>query len=196
MALKGRTRKLRENLKKRFPNEDVDLLEKILLRGVEKGFVTYGEVVELGGTVDLILSLEEEKVLIPSASSKSLSWEDRCFSFKNNEKFEMPNIIRKIIKVAVEKGIWSPTLAFKEYLQSIGEKEIDRMVELLQKIINKRTLIVSAEEIKEIAAGINMEERINTIISELKGSGVISPCLRGFIREKKVVYELNKFILG
>jgi len=45
------------------------------------------------------------------------------------EKYEMPHVIRNLVRNAEKNGKWSPDYAIKKYLEDIGESESDKILE-------------------------------------------------------------------
>lgn len=177
-------------LKKRFPREDVKPIAEILSVAAKKGRIIYDEL-EMQEDVkeDLLLLLDGEKLLIPVRTSRALAWEDRIMMFRSGEVFEMPNVIRHLIRYAEETGEWNPDHAVRGYLGEIGETEPGKILSLFNKV--KENVIdyrITPEVILKAYEGLNLTAKIGRIIAELKGGDIMSPCLRD---PSLLRYEIN-----
>jgi hypothetical protein len=189
-----RRRNLKDALRDVFPEEDQALLIETLSIASEMDMIRNNEL-QLPEPVkeDLLMLLERERVLIPFETSKTIAWEDRVLTFKPGETYEVPHIIKNVLGRAAETGEFDPRYAFRKYLREIGEPEPETMtsffVHVLDSVENGR---ISAGKLSEIARELSLEHRMGTIIAELKGGGVISPCLRDPLT---LIYEVNPFLL-
>ncbi|MEM2586394.1 MAG: hypothetical protein QXW66_06035, partial [Archaeoglobaceae archaeon] len=103
-------------------------------------------------------------------------------------KMEIPYIVRFFFKFKDWKK------AIEEYFRTIGEKNANEFVEIFEEISKKaKNFVICAEDIVEIALKRNRDPGV--LISELKGSGLISPTVGcgGFGKAKAPLYELNRF---
>jgi len=189
-----RRRNLEDALRDVFPEEDHAALIEMLLLAAEKEKIRNNEL-EMPVPVkeDLLMLLERERVLIPYGTSKTIAWEDRVLTFKPGETYEAPHVVRNMLNRAAETGELDPRYAFRKYLSEIGEPEPETMtsffVHVLDNVENGR---ISAGTLSEIAGELSLGHRMGTIIAELKGGGVISPCLRD---PSTLSYEVNPFLL-
>ena len=177
-----------------FPEEDQTPLIETLLIAAEKDQIRNNEL-QIPEPVkeDLLMLLERERVLIRFETSKTIAWEDRVLTFKPSETYETPHVTRHMLNRAEETGELDPRYAFKEYLREIGESETETMTMFFDQVLdNVEDGRISAETLSEIAGELSLEHRMGTIIAELKGGGVISPCLRD---PSTLSYEVNPFLL-
>jgi len=189
-----RERNLEEALKKIFPEEDIKSLLKIIWLAAEKARIYYEEIkMQENLKEDLLLLLEAERILIPFQTSKTIAWEDRVTTFKPGDAYEMPHVIRYLIRKAEETGEWNPSYAVNRYLEEIGEPESVKITVFFDKIkeIVKQKKI-SPEIILKVSEELNLQSKIGTIIAELKGGGIISPCLRD---PSRLRYEINPALM-
>lgn len=146
---------------------------------------------------DLLLAFNE-RLLLPvktSYASQSLAWEDRILTLKMGEVYEMPNVIRYLIRRVEETGKWEPEYAIKRYLEDIGEKNMDEILEVFRRV--KKNILsselphqigkVSASLLKELSSELGLD--VGKTIVELKGGGIISPFIHNLRRE--LLYEVN-----
>lgn len=187
-------RNLEEALRKRFKEENEEAFAKIVSLAAEKGRIRYEEIeMQEAVKIDLLLLLEKERILIPFQTSKTMAWEDRVLTFKLGEVYEIPHVIRHLIRNAEETGEWNTDYAVKRYLREIGEEELEKITALFEKI--KENVIqnkVTPEILLKASEEINLKSKIGTIIAELKGGGIISPCLR---KPSRLLYEINPSLI-
>lgn len=177
-------------LQNRFPREEVKPMAEILSIAAEKGSIIYDEF-EMREDLkeDLLLLLVNEKLLIPARTSRSLAWEDRTTIFKSGEVFEMPNVVGHLIRYAERTGEWSPDHAVRRYLEEIGETAPEKILSLFDRVKeNAGEDRITPEAMLEASEELDLTANLGRIIAELKGGGIISPCLRD---PSRLRYEIN-----
>lgn len=193
---------LKHVLEQKFPEEErIDLFANILSEASHSSSkqIRYEKIKALGGTEDDLYLLFMERLLLPVRTSKSMAWEDRVPLPKPGEKYEMPNVIQYLIKRAEKTGKWEPNYAIKKYLEEIKEPRVKELLKLLQrlkkKILESKTLSktnkITVQHLKEFSK--NLELDLNKTIAELKGGGIISPCLHNL--KYGLRYEINQSLL-
>ncbi|RLG47519.1 MAG: hypothetical protein DRN90_04860, partial [Thermoproteota archaeon] len=63
-----------------------------------------------------------------------------------------------------------------------------------KRVIKSRNNKIKPEDLKEISDKFELNLDIDSTIAKLKGAGVISPCLRGFMKYG-IRYEVNPSLL-
>jgi len=185
---------LEEAFKERFPGEDVEPIAEILSIAAEKGSVVYDEL-DMREDVkdDLLLLLEKERLLIPVRTSRALAWEDRVILFRRGEVFEMPNVIGHLMRYVEKTGEWDPDHAVRRYLEEIGEKAPEEILSLFNRVKgDARDYRITPEAILRASEELNLTAEMGRIIAELKGGGIISPCLRD---PSRLLYEINQSLV-
>ncbi|MHA1710605.1 MAG: hypothetical protein ACTSUS_00845 [Candidatus Freyarchaeota archaeon] len=198
--------KLERVLRRLFPDEEIDSLARLLSMASKRGEISYEEIETREETKeDLLLLVYNKRLLLPTEASrvsKTLAWEDRLLILSPGKMYEMPNVIRYLIKDAEETGEWRPDHAVRKYLQAIGEPEAEKILKLFQevrkKVLNSKTLLktnkITPKLIEECSEKLGLELNIDKAIAELKGGGIISPCPRSFLR-CGIRYEINPSLL-
>ena len=180
---------LEEALKKRFPEDDVKPIAEILSIASEKGSITYDEMGIQEDRKDDLLLLDKERLLIPARTSRSLAWEDRMMIFRSGEVFEAPHVIGHLIRYVEETGEWDPDHAVRMYLEEIGEKSPEKILSLFNKVKENSVYNrITPEVMLKASDKLNLTTDLGRIIAELKGGGIISPCLR---EPSRLLYEIN-----
>jgi hypothetical protein len=142
-----------------------------------------------------VLLASKWRLLIPVRTVKSAAWEDRLFLADPDELFEVLNVVRYLLKTASRTGRWNPRDAIAAVSRKMGDPEWHRVPEVVRGMERQaRDHIVSAVQIREICAGLELEERTDVLIAEMKGMGVMSPKLSSLALVSQAgapVYELN-----
>jgi len=126
---------------------------------------------------------------------KSAAWEDRLLLAKPGELYEVPNIARYLVKNASKTGRWNPRYAIAELFKKMGEaawKRIPALVKGLGQQANDYR--ITAVQIKEVCSELDLGDKVDVLIAELKGSGVMSPKLGSIAEVSRAgspIYELN-----
>ena len=176
-------------------------LAQILTCVSKKGRVTFHEVEEtVGDDAEEILLLGYEwRLILPLRTRRTSSWEDRLLLFNPVELYEIPNIVRCLVKKACETGLWEPGVAISELFREMGDPHWNIIPRLVEKLWERsKNYRITAIQIKEICSGLGLGDRVDALIVELKGSGVISPKLRSpaeVSRAGAVIFELNPSLL-
>lgn len=161
-----------------FLNDDLlTLVEKYS----SKGIIPDEELNE-----EIAIRLEFLKLAIPvKGSEKSLAWTAREFG----SEMEIPYVVRFYF---LNGKNWRK--AIEEYFKVIGERNPGEFIEIFREIVNRaKNLIICAEDIVDIA--MRHKKEPGALISELKGSGLISPSMGcgGLGNVKAPLYEINRF---
>ncbi len=87
---------------------NLDQLAAILEKAIHKKRISYDEIIKVVGNdpEDVLLTANEWGLLYPVRTSKSASWEDRILFAMPDEMYEMPNVVRHLVKNAIQTGRW------------------------------------------------------------------------------------------
>ncbi len=158
-------------------------LDECLLSVVEKycssGIIPLKDIED-----ETALRLEFLRLAVP-IKGDSLAWISRQFG----SDMEIPYAVRYYFKFGRD---WRR--AIEEYFRAIGESNAWEFVEIFKEIVERsKNLIVCGEDIVDIA--VRHKREPGTLISELKGSGLISPTVGcgGIGRARAPLYEINRF---
>ena len=182
--------KLEKALKRSFPGQSVESLAEILSFAAEKEGIDYEEIeMQEDMKVDTLLVLQKERLLLPLQTSKTLAWEDGMLTFKPGERYEMPHVIRHLIRNAEKTGEWNPDCAIRKYLEEIEETEAEKIIAFFKRVKeDAKWNKVTPKLLEDASENLNLKSEVGKVIAELKGGGVISPCLRNPLRFQ---YEIN-----
>jgi hypothetical protein len=107
----------------------------------------------------------------------------------------MPNVVSCLVEEAIQTGRWDPDKAVAKIFKVMGESEWEKMSKLVGKLREEsKDCRINAIQIKKICRELDLEDKVDPLIAELKGSEVMSPKLDSLakaIKEGSPVYELN-----
>ena len=170
----------------------------ILARAAEIGRISYEEArKEISDDPDdALLTANSERLLIPVRSCRgTLEWDDAILLCIPGESYRMPNIIRHLVKEAEQTGQWNPKHAVGQLFREIGEQDWESMFELIQRLGERASYwVINAGQIVEICTDLGIRDKVDLIVAELKGSGVMSPKLGSMTEAMAAgspLYKLN-----
>ncbi|MBD3213401.1 MAG: hypothetical protein GF311_12405 [Candidatus Lokiarchaeota archaeon] len=183
-----------ENLETNFIETIAEILELTLI----KNGITLKQIKNVSekNVEDLLFILFDFKILIPNNTCRGLEWQDTEFALNPNQSFNMPSIIKTIVQLAIDSSLWNPEEAIRITFDKIGEKEYKKIPYLVKKLYNEaKNYGITGQQITRICKELRLEERAGAIISELKGTGIMSPLLSRSLftslKNKSPRYELN-----
>lgn len=172
-------------------------LASVLAHASKRGSISYREVDKIvnDNAEDILLLGNEWRLLLPVRTVKSAAWEDRLLLCEPGELYEVPNIARYLVEEASKTGCWDTEHALMGLFKEMGEPNWERIPKLVEELGKQsRDYRVTAVQIKEICNELDMGDRVDMLIAELKGSGVMSPKLGSLAEVSRAgtpIYELN-----
>jgi len=180
------------------PRKIAGLLARVLIQACKAGVVSHDEIEEIAkdDSEDVLLLCFQFRLLLPTKSIRgTLEWGDALLLRKAGETYKMPNVVKCLAEEAVRTSKWNPGNAVAKVFAIMGDSEWERMPKLVEKLGKEsKDYKINAVQIKKICAEVDLENRVDPLIAELKGSGVMSPRLASLaeaIREGSPIYELN-----
>jgi hypothetical protein len=175
----------------------INRLAQVLAHASKRGRVAYHEIGEIisGDTEDVLLLGNEWRLFLPVRTLKSAAWEDRLLVAKPEELYEVPNIVRYLVEEAKITGRWNPEYAITKLFREMGEPDWEQIPELVKELGQQaKNYKITAVQINAICSELGLGGRVDALIAELKGSGVMSPKLGSLAevsRARTPIYELN-----
>ena len=172
-------------------------LVPVLSSASKRGRVSYREVEKMvnGDAEDVLLLGNEWRLLLPVRTLKSAAWEDRLLVTKPEELYEAPNIVRYLVEDASRTGRWNPEQAITELFREMGEPDWGQMPKMVERLGEQaKDYRITAAQIKMVCNELGLGDRVDALIAELKGSGVMSPKLGALAEVSRAgmpIYELN-----
>jgi hypothetical protein len=147
---------------------------------------------------DVLLLADKWRLLLPVRTAKSSGWEDRVLVLRDGEIYEIPNLIRYLVKNALDTGRWDPEKSIIELFKKFEEPDWEKITGLVRSIAEKAIdYTITGNQIKEICLQFGLNDRTDALIAELKAAGIISPKLSSIpdvVRAQSPIYELNPSI--
>ena len=174
---------------------------QVLAYAAVKGTVSYQEIKEIikDDPEDFLLLADKWRLLLPVRTAKSSGWEDRLLIIKNVEVYEIPNVIRYLVREAVKTGIWDPEKAIVKLCKELEDPDCTKIPGLVRSIVEEAVNHkITGNQIKSICVQLGLGDRVDGIIAELKAAGLISPRLSSVPevnREGSPIYELNPSVV-
>jgi hypothetical protein len=178
-------------------SELISCLAQVLASASFRGRVSYREIEDLvnGAAEDVLLLDNEWRLLLPVRTLKSAAWEDRLLVTKPEELYEVPNIVRYLVEDARKTGCWEAGRAIAKLLRDMGEPNWEQIPKLVEELGKQgKDSRITASQIKTVCNELGLGDRVDALIAELKGSGVMSPklgSLADVVRAGSPLYELN-----
>jgi hypothetical protein len=172
-------------------------LAQVLAHASKRGRVAYHEIGEIisGDAEDVLLLGNEWRLIFPVRTLKSAAWEDRLLVAKPEELYEVPNIVRYLVEEAKITGRWNPKYAITKLFREMGEPDWEQIPKLVKELGQQaKNYKITAVQINAICSELGLGGRVDALIAELKGSGVMSPKLGSLAevsRARTPIYELN-----
>ena len=192
-----RINKLQKALSSFLNSEDADKLARVLQELLRTGEVSYEKVEEIihEAAEDTIILGYGWRLILPTRSAKSGDWEDRILLPYPGETYQMPNVTKHLVENAGKTGQWDPEKAILGVFRNIGEPDLDKMTVLVERIASEaKGRRISGIQIKSICVELDLEARVDPLLSELKACGIMSPKLSSLTdasRAGSPIYELN-----
>ena len=172
-------------------------LSQVLAYAAARGAVSCQEIKEIikDDPEDVLLLADKWRLLLPVRTAKSSGWEDRLLLLKDGEIYEVPNVIRYLVKGALQTGTWDPEKAIIKLFKELGDRDCKKIPGLVRSIAEEAVNhTITGNQIKRICLQLGVGNRVDSLIAELKAAGIISPKLSSIpevIREGSPIYELN-----
>jgi len=172
-------------------------LSQVLAFAAVRGTVSYQEIKEIikDDPEDVLLLADQWRFLLPTSTAKSASWEDRLLLLKDGEVYEIPHIVRYFVQDGLHEGRWDLEKAVGKLFNELGDPDWEKIPALVRGIAGEAVNhTITGNQIRMICLQLGLGNRVDGLIAELKGAGIISPRLSSIpevIREGSPIYELN-----
>jgi len=181
--------------------EIIRKLSQVLAYAAVKGSVSYQEIKEIikDDPEDVLLLAEKWRLLLAVRTTKSSAWEDRLLLLKDGEIYEIPNLIRYLVKHALNTGIWDPENTITELFKEFEDPDWEQIPGFVESIVEKATdYKINSNQIKKICIQSGLSNRVDGLIAELKAAGIMSPKLGSIpdvLGAQSPIYELNPSVI-
>lgn len=158
---------------------------------------------------EAVLAMEEWRLMLPFRAKlhRSTAWEDRINIPNRKEIYEVPICVAYAFDHLTSDGVWDWRSSIGKYMEIISQQHKDVVLSVIDEVVNKLYFkrFTNARTINEACENHDYQENVDLLIAELKGGGIISPCLgyslfsrRSFAKhlqdlyEGRPLYEVNK----
>ncbi len=185
--------RLAEALAEYFPGDDAQNLAGLLSIGCKSDSVTYAGIDFADDfKPDIILLAYQERLLLPSNSMSGSAWEDKRFSFADNESYYLPRLIKLLVAKAEQTGHWDRDTALREVLKETGDSDVERSIEFLNHIIGLAgNYHVEVKEMQAINAEFNLCLDMHDVIDRFIRCGIMGPITQASLRTGSPTYEVH-----
>ena len=172
-------------------------LAQVLALASHNGRISYEMVDTItGGNAEEVLILSYKwRLLVPLMTIRPMDWESAVMIARPGEIYKMPNIVTYLVNGARKNGLWDIESAITEFFQIIGEPYWNMIPEMVITMLNiSKGYRINAVQIKEIAVEFGLGDRVDPLIAEMKGAGILSPRLNlvvEMLEVKAPIYEIN-----
>ena len=175
-------------------------LSQVLAYSAVEGRISYQKIKEIikDDPEDVLLLADKWRLLLPVRTAKSAGWEDRVLVLKDEEKYEIPNLIRYLVKDALDTGQWNPEKTIIELFKQFEDPDWEKIAGLVRSIAeNAIDYKINGNQIKNICIQSGLNNRVDGLIAELKAAGIISPKLGipDVVGAQSPIYELNPSVI-
>ena len=214
-------RRLTEAVASLFDEDErvAEVIARILLTG--KARVFHDDMVSLANNLvgvkgaellarEAAMAMMRWRLMLPvrSVHGRGLAWEHRLGVPRAGEAYEVPRCIAYAFEGLASRSTWDWRSGVKEYMRRIGESHGDIVLRVIEGVVARSYSkhLTNASTIREACRRYGYPKSVGSLIAELKGGGIISPCLglsfilsrlamddrvRGLCRGAPI-YELNK----
>jgi len=170
--------RLRQALASHFDQHEADCLARLLSLCLEKEVVGYEELdLICPDKDDHILTLFEERVLLPCQGGNDVSWEERGLRLDPGERYVVPAVARSLIRYAGWTGELDTEQALTGALSmcpSIDTQDLVRLVThcLAQTTSHRLEAGLVGAMAKRLGLTIDLHDAVDLFVA----SGILSPC--------------------
>jgi hypothetical protein len=181
-------------------DNSVSQLSQVLVYASVHSTVSYRKIEEIikDDPEDVLLLADQWRLLLPVRTAKSAAWEDRVLLLQDGEIYEIPNVVRYLVKNACNTGKWDPEETIIELFKEFEDPDWERIAELIRSITQEATdYKITSNQIKKLCLRFGLSNRIDGLIAEMKATGIISPKLSDIadvIGAQSPIYEINPSI--
>jgi hypothetical protein len=155
----------------------------------------YAEIeVETASKEEILMVAHRERLLISTSPSSmgGASWQEKVLTFSENERYQMPRVVRHLVQEARETGEWEPGHAVVECLKEVGEGRVEELVGFLEGLLEIcPEHRVTPEMMEALGRQMGLELDLHRVIDEFVRCGIVSSPVQASIYKGSAAYEVN-----
>lgn len=182
-----------EALARQFQAEEAEGLTLVLSAGMRADSFAYEEI-DLMPEIkdDVILLAFEERAVLPLKSRRGSAWEDRILSFSDGERYQLPRVVRFLALEASRSGRWDIGHALTEVLIEAGEKQVNIMVDYLNRLMERVPAFeMEAGILQSVGEQMGLQMDMHDTLDRLVRCGVMSPRTQLSLHTGVSRFEIN-----
>ncbi|MFP4392435.1 MAG: hypothetical protein ACLFOA_07125 [Desulfohalobiaceae bacterium] len=170
--------RIQEALSFAFDQHEAKCLGKMLFQCMEKEVTNYEELdIECAEKDDHILSLFEQRLLIPIKSGTGSSWEEKSLELRPGEAYSMPPVARSMLRFCAWSARPDPEQALTGVLAMCPAVDAQSLVRLVMHGLQHSTSYrLEAGLFGALARRLGLELDLHQAVDLLVTLGVLSPC--------------------
>lgn len=185
--------RLHDALASCFDEHDADCLSRILFKCMENEMTGYADLdIDCPDKDDHILTLFEERVLIPVQSTTGSSWEEKSLRLQPEESYFLPGVARCMIRYAAWSGKLDSEQALTGVLAACPGVDAQALVRLMTSSLEHATSFrIEAGLLGAVANGLGLDIDLHDAVDFFVSCGVLSPCKGVTLASGRSWYEIN-----
>ena len=185
--------RLARALAKYFSEDDAQNLAGLLSIVCKADSVTYAEIDFADDSkLDTILLAYQKRFLLPLNSMSGSAWEDKIFSFAEDESYYSPRLVKLLVTKAEQTGQWDRDAALREVLKETGDSDVERSIEFLNYIIGLAgNYRVEVKEMQAVNAEFDFRLDMHDVIDRFIRCGIMGPITQASLRTGSPIYEVH-----
>jgi len=140
--------------------------------------------------IEATLTMEYWRLMLPVRTKHqgNIQWSNRLNRPERGEKYEVPPCIVLAFKHLMSEGTWNWKSAIKDYLDEIKEPNQQVTIDVIKDLVKNAYLkrFISKTLIENMCKQHNYPKNTDVLIAELKGGGIISPCVEYSLFSRKI----------
>ncbi len=176
-----------------FDEHDADCLSRILFQCMDREMTGYSDLdIACPDKDDHILSLFQERVLIPVQSTTGSSWEEKSLRLQPQESYFVPGVARCMIRYAAWSGRFDTEQALTGILANCPGADAQSLVRLITGCLEHApSSRLEAGLLGAVANGLGLDIDLHDAVDFLVTCGVLSPCKGVTLASGRPWYEIN-----
>lgn len=176
-----------------FDQHEASCLAGMMFKCMEKEFTSYDELdVDCEEKDDHILTLFEQRVLIPIKSGTGSSWEEKSLELKLGESYFMPPVARSMLRYCAWSARPDPEQALTGVFSMCPAMDAQALVRLvMHSMEHSRANRLEAGLFGVLARQLGLDLDLHQAVDLLVTLGVLSPCKAVSMTSGISWYEIN-----
>ena len=184
---------LKDYLNSCFPQEDARLLIYYLQNHADAAYFLFKDLqLPEEEAQDLLMLGLEQRMILPEKTRMGPSWEDRILTFDAEAVFQVPPIVRQIVREAPNREKLQMYSLLESIFDDLPASDINDMARLLTTIMaNSSNRVFEAGLLGIFHQQIDVRISLHDMLDLFVISGVMSPCPARSLKTGLAWYEIG-----